>query len=185
MREGLRAASTAVGLEVMAEIRAAETDALAGAKGKHQPDRLAYRHGSEAGTVTLGGRRLLRPPTARPICSPRASSPECSRLRRRAGVARSTDREGSRSESRRSVYLGWSSHHLTQPPTEREPRKSRGSRFAGSNMGDNRSVTSPLLPPPVHGDPFDLDTDAGRVAGYRCLLYTSDAADDLLCVDLG
>ena len=42
-----------------------------------------------------------------------------------------------------------------------------GSRFAGSNRGDNRSVTSPLLPPPVHGDPFDLDTDAGRVAGYR------------------
>ena len=28
-------------------------------------------------------------------------------------------------------------------------------------------MTSPLPPPPVHGDPFDLDTDAGRVAGYR------------------
>lgn len=63
MREGLLAASTAVGLEVMAELMAAETDALAGAKGKHQPDRLAYRHGSEAGTVTLGGRRL---PVRRP-----------------------------------------------------------------------------------------------------------------------
>src|SRR5450756_3253744 len=25
----------------------------------------------------------------------------------------------------------------------------------------------------------------GRVQGYYCLLYTSDAADDLLCVDLG
>jgi putative transposase len=67
MREGLLAASTAVGLEVMAELMAAETDALAGAKGRHQPDRLAYRHGSEAGTVTLDGRRLLRPPTGRPI----------------------------------------------------------------------------------------------------------------------
>jgi transposase-like protein len=63
LREGLLAASTAVGLEVMAELMAAETDALAGAKGKHQPDRLAYRHGSEAGTVTLGGRRL---PVRRP-----------------------------------------------------------------------------------------------------------------------
>ncbi len=63
MREGLLAASTAVGHEVMAELMAAETDALAGAKGKHRPDRLAYRHGSEAGTVTLGGRRL---PVRRP-----------------------------------------------------------------------------------------------------------------------
>jgi transposase-like protein len=63
MREGLLAASTAVGLEVMAELMAAETDALAGAKGKHRLDRLAYRHGSEAGSVTLGGRRL---PVRRP-----------------------------------------------------------------------------------------------------------------------
>src|SRR5664279_3428050 len=80
---------------------------------------------------------------------------------------RTTDPGRSRSESRRSVYLGRSSHHLTQLATEREPRKSRGSRFAGSNRGDNRWMTSPLLPPPVHGDSFDLDTDAGRVAGYR------------------
>jgi putative transposase len=63
LREGLLAASTAVGLEVMAELMAAETDALVGAKGKHRVDRLAYRHGSEAGTVTLGGRRL---PVRRP-----------------------------------------------------------------------------------------------------------------------
>lgn len=28
-------------------------------------------------------------------------------------------------------------------------------------------MTNPLLPPPVHGVSFDLDTDAGRVAGYR------------------
>jgi len=35
MREGVIAASTAAGLEVMDELMAAETDALAGAKGKH------------------------------------------------------------------------------------------------------------------------------------------------------
>ena len=33
--------------------------------------------------------------------------------------------------------------------------------------GDNRSVANPPLLPPVDGVSFDLDTDAGRVAGYR------------------
>ncbi len=54
MREGLLAASTAVGLEVMAELMAAEVTDLAGPKGKHDPARVAKRHGSEQGTVTLG-----------------------------------------------------------------------------------------------------------------------------------
>jgi len=37
MREGLRAASTAVGLEVMAELMAAETDALAARRANTHP----------------------------------------------------------------------------------------------------------------------------------------------------
>ena len=32
--------------------------ALAGPKGKHDPDRAAVRHGHEQGSVTLGGRRV-------------------------------------------------------------------------------------------------------------------------------
>jgi len=58
MRQGLLAASTAVGLEVMAEVMAVEVTDLAGPKRKHDPARMAKRHGSEQGTVTLGGRRL-------------------------------------------------------------------------------------------------------------------------------
>jgi putative transposase len=58
LREGLLAASTAVGLEVFDELMEAEVDELAGPQGKHRADRAAYRHGSETGTVTLGGRRL-------------------------------------------------------------------------------------------------------------------------------
>lgn len=58
LRQGLLAASTAVGLEVMAELMDAEVDELAGPKGKHDPDRTAYRHGSDDGAVTLGGRRV-------------------------------------------------------------------------------------------------------------------------------
>jgi catechol 2,3-dioxygenase-like lactoylglutathione lyase family enzyme len=37
---------------------------VVGAKGKHDPERVAVRHGHEAGEVTLGGRRVAveRPP---------------------------------------------------------------------------------------------------------------------------
>lgn len=68
LREGLLAASTAVGLEVMAELMAAEVTDLAGPKGRHNPDRVAKRHGHDAGTVTLGGRRVpVRRPRVRSV----------------------------------------------------------------------------------------------------------------------
>ena len=63
MREGLLAASTAVGLEVMGELMDTEVTELAGPKGRHDPDRVAVRHGTEDGSVTLGGRRV---PVRRP-----------------------------------------------------------------------------------------------------------------------
>lgn len=66
LREGLLAASVAVGLDVMSELMAAEVTEVAGPKGKHQRARSAMRHGSEGGTVTLGGRRLpIRRPRVR------------------------------------------------------------------------------------------------------------------------
>jgi putative transposase len=66
LREGLLAASVAVGLDVMDELMAAEVTAVAGPRGKHQPARSATRHGAEGGTVTLGGRRLpIRRPRVR------------------------------------------------------------------------------------------------------------------------
>jgi transposase-like protein len=68
MREGLLAASTAVGLEVMAELMEAEVTELAGPKGKHNPARTAKRHGGQDGTVTLGGRRVpVRRPRVRTV----------------------------------------------------------------------------------------------------------------------
>jgi putative transposase len=70
MTQGLLAASTAVGLEVMAELMTTEVTELAGPKGKHDPARRAKRHGSEPGTVTLGGRRLqVRRPRVRTVGS--------------------------------------------------------------------------------------------------------------------
>lgn len=74
MREGLLAASVAIGLEVMSELQEAEVAELAGPKGKHDPGRRAYRHGSEAGRVTLGGRRV-------PVSRPRVRSLEGAEVR--------------------------------------------------------------------------------------------------------
>ena len=57
-REGLLALSVGVGLGVMHELMAAEVADVVGPKGKHDPDRSAHRHGTESGSVTLGGRRV-------------------------------------------------------------------------------------------------------------------------------
>ncbi len=57
-REGLLALSVGVGLGVLAELLEEEVIEVVGAKGKHNPDRAAARHGHESGEVTLGGRRV-------------------------------------------------------------------------------------------------------------------------------
>ena len=62
-REGLLALSVGVGLGVLAELMEEEVDEVVGPKGRHDADRVAVRHGHEAGAVTLGGRRV---PVERP-----------------------------------------------------------------------------------------------------------------------
>ena len=57
-KEGLLALSVGVGLGVLAELLEEEVVEVVGAKGKHDPERTAVRHGHEAGEVTLGGRRV-------------------------------------------------------------------------------------------------------------------------------
>ena len=56
-KEGLLALSVGVGLGVLEELMAEEVEDVCGAHGKHDPDRTTYRHGSDDGEVTLGGRR--------------------------------------------------------------------------------------------------------------------------------
>jgi putative transposase len=66
VRDGLLALAVGAGLQVMTAMMAADVDALCGPRGQHDPDRTATRHGSEAGSVTLGGRRLpMRRPRVR------------------------------------------------------------------------------------------------------------------------
>ena len=67
-REGLLAMSVVAGLAVMQAMFEAEITEIAGPKGKHNPDRVAVRHGTEKGSVTLGGRRIsVHRPRARSI----------------------------------------------------------------------------------------------------------------------
>ena len=65
-KEGLLALSVGVGLGVLTELMEAEVDEVVGAKHRHNPERVAVRHGHEDGEVTLGGRRVaVRRPRAR------------------------------------------------------------------------------------------------------------------------
>jgi len=63
MREGLLALAVGAGLQVMQQLMEADVAAACGPKGKHNPERAATRHGTERGSVTLGGRRV---PVTRP-----------------------------------------------------------------------------------------------------------------------
>jgi putative transposase len=63
MSEGLLALAVGAGLQVMGALMDADVAALAGPRGRHDPARSATRHGREAGSVTLGGRRV---PVRRP-----------------------------------------------------------------------------------------------------------------------
>ena len=57
-KEGLLALSVGVGLGVLAELMEEEVVDVVGARGKHDLERTAVRHGHESGEVTLGGRRV-------------------------------------------------------------------------------------------------------------------------------
>jgi len=63
MREGLLALAVGAGLQVMAQLMEADVTVACGPRGRHDPDRTATRHGTERGSVTLGGRRV---PITRP-----------------------------------------------------------------------------------------------------------------------
>jgi transposase-like protein len=63
LREGLLALAVGAGFQVMEAIIEESVTHLAGPKGRHDPNRSAVRHGSEDGSVTLGGRSV---PVRRP-----------------------------------------------------------------------------------------------------------------------
>ncbi|HEV2369722.1 MAG TPA: hypothetical protein VGR90_07590, partial [Acidimicrobiales bacterium] len=67
LEEGLLAFAVGTGVKVLDVLLEEDASALAGTRGRHDPERTAVRHGCDAGEVTLGGRR-------RPITRPRLRS---------------------------------------------------------------------------------------------------------------
>jgi putative transposase len=66
MREGLLALAVSAGMQVMTAMMEESVTALCGPRGRHDADRTAVRHGSEAGSVVLGGRKVaVRRPRVR------------------------------------------------------------------------------------------------------------------------
>jgi len=63
-REGLLALAVGTGRQVVAAMFDEDAGRLCGPDGKHNASRAGYRHGTEDGSVTLGGRRL-------PVTGPR------------------------------------------------------------------------------------------------------------------
>ena len=61
--EALLAMAVRAGLQVMAAMMSEDVTVACGPKGKHDANRVATRHGSEDGSVTVGGRRV---PIVRP-----------------------------------------------------------------------------------------------------------------------
>ena len=57
-REGLLSLSVAVGMRVLKAMMEGDVEHVAGARGKHDSGRMAFRHGTEQGSVALGGRRV-------------------------------------------------------------------------------------------------------------------------------
>ena len=117
-REGLLAMSVAAGMAMMQTMFEAEIAAVAGPKGKHNPERAAVRHGTGKGSVTLGGRRVeVTRPRARTLeghevplqayrssppmtCSGRSYSSGCSPGSRPAGTPGSPNLWAKRSGGR-------------------------------------------------------------------------------------
>ncbi len=60
---GLLELSIKLGFEALSQILEMDVEALAGKKGKHNPQRKAYRHGNESTKVVLGGekRSIVKP----------------------------------------------------------------------------------------------------------------------------
>jgi len=63
VEEGLLALAVAAGMQVLHTIMDDDVTAVCGPKGHHDAERTAVRHGTEAGSVSLGGRRV---PVRRP-----------------------------------------------------------------------------------------------------------------------
>ena len=61
VRQAFHGLCISTGMQVLQAMQEADRDALCGPKGRHQPERTAWRGGSVESHVTLGGRQVGLP----------------------------------------------------------------------------------------------------------------------------
>lgn len=112
MGEGRLALAVGARLQVMAQLMEADVSAVCGPRGRHDPARAATRHGTEAGSVTLGGRH--DPHNRTSIVSTSAA------LRTRFnGTGRRRESGTSRPEGSGKVFLErWAHWQILRAPTD-------------------------------------------------------------------
>ena len=131
-KEGLLALAVSTGLQVMAAMFDEDVSRLCGPDGRHNPGRAGYRHGTEAGSVTLGGRRV-------PVTRPRVRAADGSAELHLPSydLFSSTEVLGQMAMekmlaglSARRYTRGWS---LPGRRWSREPRRPRSPRYRGGS----------------------------------------------------
>jgi hypothetical protein len=133
VREGLLALSVGVGLMVLDELLEEELVALVGAKGRHDPERSANRHGSRAGRVVLGGRKNRGPSAAGAHArGPRAGASHLRPLRLRRPALRADGRD----DAGRAL----------DPPPPGRARADRHARPLGLEVGRLAPLRRPYPP---------------------------------------
>ncbi|GII55521.1 hypothetical protein Pth03_39100 [Planotetraspora thailandica] len=90
MKDGLLALAVQSGLAVTFALLEEDVTALCGSRGRHNPGRTAVRHGSDAGSVVLGGRSRgrnlpkltawVRFPSPAPHTKAEITAPRCAAL---------------------------------------------------------------------------------------------------------
>ena len=128
-RQGLLALSVGVGLRVLHDLLELEVEQLVGPRGKHNPDRVAVRHGHEDGEVTLGGRRV-------PVRRPRARTADREREIELSSYAQFASRDPLSGVILEQLLAGVSTRRFVRT---REPV---GERVIGRERGISKSAVS-------------------------------------------
>jgi hypothetical protein len=136
VREGLLA-MVGTGLQVMAAMMNEDVSAVCWPKGKHEANRTATRHGSEYGSVTLGGRRV-------PVVCPRMRAADGSGELPLPGYGLFSGTEAHHRDHRAAgrAARAWPGHQQAHPGRDRRGQDAQGRRDSRVRSPGDRSVST-------------------------------------------